>query len=53
MKKFVVTLHYKSPSANRYVREIFNNVLPHEKTIRKWYTSIDASPGHVGESYTL
>ena len=42
LKKFVVTF---------VVREIFNNVLPHEKTIRKWYNSIDASPGHVGESY--
>ena len=47
MRKFIITLHYKSPAAYRYVRETINNVLPHQKTIRRWYKSINASPGHV------
>ena len=47
MKKFIVTLHYKSPAAYKFVRETFNNVIPHARTIRRWYCSIDASPGQV------
>lgn len=51
LKKFLITLHYKSPSAYNYVREIFQCVIPHFKTIRSWYRSIDGGPGHNEESY--
>lgn len=51
LKKFIVTLHYKSPSAYNYVREIFNFVIPHHKTIRTWYRSMSGGPGHNEEAY--
>lgn len=51
LKKFIVTLHYKSPSAYKYIREVFNGVIPHTSTIRRWYNSVNAGPGHVEEAY--
>ena len=51
LRKFIVTLHYKSPAAYRYVRDVFHKVLPHDKTIRTWYKSVDAGPGFCQESF--
>lgn len=48
-----MTLHYKSPAAYRYVREIFSSVLPHDKTIRSWYKSVNAGPGFCQESFSF
>lgn len=53
LKKFIVTLHYKSPSAYKYVRDVFNKVIPHTSTIRRWYQSVNAGPGHVEEAYAF
>ena len=53
LKQFIVTLHYKSPSAYRYVRDIFIKVLPHDNTVRKWYQSVDAGPGFTTESFNF
>ena len=53
MKKFIVTLHYKSPSAYKYIRDVFNKVIPHCSTIRRWYKSVNAGPGHVEEAYNF
>jgi len=45
LRTFGLTLHFYSPAAYSYVREIFNNTLPHPSTIRKWYSTIDGTPG--------
>lgn len=40
-RKFCLTLHYYSPRAYEFVRETFNNNLPHTKTIQNWYANSD------------
>jgi hypothetical protein len=50
LRIFALTLHFYSTSAYNYVRKSFNNCLPHPNTIRKWYSSIDGSPGYTSES---
>lgn len=47
IRKFALSLHYNSPKAYRYVRAKFNNTLPNESTIKKWYanSSVDGEPG--------
>jgi hypothetical protein len=50
LRIFALTLHFNSTSAYNYVRKSFNNCLPHPNTIRKWYSSIDCSPGYTSES---
>lgn len=43
-------MHFYSPKAYEYLRKTMNNALPHEKTIRRWYTSVDCEPGHLSQS---
>lgn len=50
LKKFI-TNYYKSPSA--YIREVFNKVILHSSTIRRWYKSVNAGPSYVKEAYTF
>lgn len=45
-----MTLNFYSPKAYMYVREKFNNTLPHPSTISKWYRSINGSPGFTQEA---
>lgn len=40
-RKFCLTLHYHSPRAYGFLRETFNNNLPHAKTIQNWYANSD------------
>lgn len=47
MSEFACTLRFHSPKAYEYVRRTFDNALPHSTTIRSWYSSIDAKPGHL------
>ncbi|KAE9521773.1 hypothetical protein AGLY_017824 [Aphis glycines] len=49
-RKFALTLHFYSPAAYSFVRDSFNNALPHPSTLRNWYFSIDGSPGFTSES---
>lgn len=46
-----MSLHYLSPRGYSYVRDKFNQHLPHVQTIRQWYrnSNIDVSSG-IGES---
>lgn len=37
----VVSMHYHSPRAYEFLRETFNNILPHNSTVRKWYANSD------------
>lgn len=47
VRKFILTLRFYSPRAYDYVREKFNNNLPHPATIRKWYqrSSVQSQSG--------
>lgn len=45
MRLFCLTLHFYSPKAYEYIRTTFNLNIPHIRTIRSWYTTIDGSPG--------
>ncbi|KAL4135799.1 hypothetical protein QTP88_007387 [Uroleucon formosanum] len=45
LKQFVVTLQYYSPKAYTYVRKRFNNLLPHPRTLRRWFMVVDGKPG--------
>lgn len=42
-----MTIHYYSPRTYDYLRAKFNNHLPHDSTLRAWYSNsnIDATPG--------
>lgn len=45
LRKFATTLHFYSPKAYSYVRRVFNNTLPHPRTIIRWYESVNGEPG--------
>jgi len=49
LRTFAMTLHFYSPEAYNYVRDSFNKTLPHPSTIRKWYTTVDVTPGFTHE----
>ena len=49
VRSFAVTLHFYSPRAYEYVRSIYKT-LPSQRIIRKWYESIDGSPGFTTEA---
>ncbi|GBP51748.1 DNA transposase THAP9 [Eumeta japonica] len=51
LRKFALTLHYYSPAAYKYIRNIYNNVLPHTRTLCRWYGTIDAEPGFTNEAF--
>lgn len=46
LKRFALTLHFYSPKAYNYVRESFLFNLPHEYTIRRWYSSVQSDTGN-------
>jgi len=50
LRSFALSLHFYSPTAYKYVRQTFNKCLPHPSTLRKWYSSLDGSPGFISES---
>lgn len=47
VRKFSLNMNYYSPRAYEYLRHFFNNNLPEESTIRKWYANSDlhSEPG--------
>jgi len=51
LRKFALTLHFYSPSAYDYVRNIFSKSLPHVSTLRKWYSTVNGLPGFSSESF--
>ncbi len=51
LKAFAVTLQFYSSKAYNYVRNTFNMCLPHENTVRRWYTAVDAEPGFTAEAF--
>lgn len=53
IRKFAITLHFFSGKAYNYVRRKFYNALPHPKTLDKWYSTINASPGLSTEALNM
>lgn len=51
MRIFCFTVHFYSPKAYEYVRSFFNLNLPHIRTIRNWYSTIDSSPGFTESAF--
>ena len=45
VREFCISVHMKSPSAYRYIRNCFKNALPCERTLRKWCQKMDCTPG--------
>ncbi|KYQ55617.1 THAP domain-containing protein 9 [Trachymyrmex zeteki] len=45
IRSFTATLLFLPPKAYAYARKVFSLVLPHPSTIRKWFMSIDGTPG--------
>lgn len=43
-RQFAATLLFYSNAAYNYVRQTFQNRLPHPRTIRKWFSTIDFNP---------
>lgn len=43
VRQFCLSIHYYSPRAYDYIREMFNNNLPHPKTMQMWYKNSDVS----------
>lgn len=50
LRSFALTLSFFSPRAYEFVRNTLMKSLPHARTITKWYTSIDGSPGFTQEA---
>jgi len=51
IREFALTLQYYSPRAYLYyVRKSFSNILPHPRTLRRWYTVVDDKPGFTLEA---
>lgn len=45
VRQFSMAMSYYSPNAYRYLRSVFNDYLPHPRTMRGWLSSVDGSPG--------
>lgn len=53
LRKFALTLNYYSPTGYKYVRQVFEDGLPHPRTLAKWYEKTDAAPGFTAESFAI
>lgn len=52
VRQFALSMHYQSPRGYEFLRQTFNKHLPHNSTIRKWYSNsdLDAKPGITASS---
>lgn len=50
IRQFALSLHFFSSKAYEYVRKEFNTILPHSRTLCKWYSHVNASPGFTEEA---
>jgi len=53
IRQFALSLHFFSVKAYQYVREQFNTILPHPRTLSKWYSHLNAEPGFTSESLNI
>ncbi|KAF0725102.1 THAP domain-containing protein 1-like [Aphis craccivora] len=40
IRQFTLSLHFFSAKAYTYVRQQFNTILPHPRTLSKWYSHL-------------
>lgn len=52
VRRFALNLNFYSPKAYAYVRGVFKNRLPHQRTIRKWLQNTNFQPGFTSESFS-
>lgn len=52
LRIFCFTVHFYSPRAYEYLRTFFSLNLPNIRTIRNWYSSIDATAGFTEGSFS-
>ena len=52
IRRFAISVLFKSPAAYRYVRKTLGKVLPSASTIRRWCSKTDCSPGFNDTSFT-
>ncbi|CAI6370835.1 unnamed protein product [Macrosiphum euphorbiae] len=50
VRQFALSLHFFSVRSYEYVRQQFNTILPHQRTLSKWYANVNANPGFTQES---
>lgn len=50
-KSFVLTVHFKSPDAYKYIRTCFNNNMPHPRTLSSWYSNLNFTCGFHKEAF--
>lgn len=53
LRKFALTLNFYSPTGYKYVRKVFEDSLPHPRTLGKWYENLNASPGFTAEAFDI
>jgi len=53
LRQFALSLHVLSAKAYNYVRKQFNTMLPHVRTLSKWYSHVDAKPGFTSEALKM
>lgn len=51
LRTFALTLNFYSPRAYQYVRKVFDTCLPHPRTLRKWYETVDGQAGLSTEAF--
>lgn len=51
LKSFALTLPFYSAKAYEFVWRTFNEALPHQSNIRRWYSTIPADPGFTQASF--
>lgn len=50
IRSFALTLHFYSPRAYEYVRSVYQNKLPAQSRLQKWYESVYGAPGCTREA---
>jgi len=50
LRRFAISLHFRSVFAYNFVRKEFNTILPHPRTLGKWYFNINCEPGFTTEA---
>lgn len=53
VRQFALSLHFFSAKAYSYVRQQFDTILPHSRTLSKWYRNVNAEPGFTEESLKM
>ncbi|CAI6345174.1 unnamed protein product [Macrosiphum euphorbiae] len=53
IRQFALSLHFFSAKAYSYVRQQFDTILPHSRTLSKWYRNVNAEPGFTEESLKM